>query len=429
MLASWDLSNPPELLHALGRVYAMLRETALTDEPRVRTLVGALPRSLANLEFDGLALDDYIAILFGIHGRLLSLKLDEVAVGRVNTVIDPETYLGDTKFPRGRFDRFLANRSRELPAVREAIIGNKPSEPGQLLDALLSDTEAADMTALRGSPLIRLADGRILCVDLPFIAQLLTEGVFWTALETFNGIDRSHGDTFLSLWGRLFELYGADLLRHFYAPDSGLLTVDREHPSGQLDAVLDFGAYVVLIEFKASLLTVAARCSRDVATFEAQFRRKFAENERGERKGIQQLADSTNATLAGDLRFTVERPVIYPVLVCHEPSVDAFWMNRYANEIFVQSVQGGVSERVRPLTLMSMEGLEMAIPYVAAGDFTWQALFESRFSGKVVDERSMYQAIYDWRAANNGTRRINEYLKERFDRIFQTVMARYRGES
>ena len=88
-----------------------------------------------------------------------------------------------------------------------------------------------------------------------------------------------------------------------------------------------------------------------------------------------------------------------------------------------------MGERVRPLTLMSMEGLEMALPYVAAGDFTWQTLFESRFSGNVVDERSVYQAIYDWRAGNNGTRRINAYLKERFDRIFQTVMARYRGES
>lgn len=295
MLASWDLSNPPELLYALGRVYAMLREVALTDDARVRALAGTLPRTLESLEFDGLELDDYIAILFGMYGRLSSLTLGDVAVGRVNNVIDPETYLGDTKFPRERFERFLANRSRELPAVRDAIIRNKPEEPDQLLVTLLSDTEAADMTALRRSPLIRLPDDRILCTDLPFITQLLTEGVYWTALETFNRTDKSHGDTFLSLWGRLFELYGADLLRHFYPPESGLLTTDLEHRSGQLDAVLDFGSYVVLIEFKASLLTVAARCNRDVAAFEAQFRKEFVENERGERKGVQQLAPQTRS--------------------------------------------------------------------------------------------------------------------------------------
>ena len=61
------------------------------------------------------------------------LELGNVAVGRVNTVIDPETYLGDTKFPREPFERFLANRSRELSAVRDAINRNKPAEPNELL--------------------------------------------------------------------------------------------------------------------------------------------------------------------------------------------------------------------------------------------------------------------------------------------------------
>jgi hypothetical protein len=285
------------------------------------------------------------------------------------------------------------------------------------------------MTALRRCPLVRLPDGRILCIDAPFIAQLLTEGVFWSALETFNRIARQQGDAFLSLWGRLFELYAAGLLRHFYPPDSGLLTIDRDHRSGQIDAALDFGSYVVLIEFKASLLTVAARCSRDLGAFEAQFRRKFVENERGERKGVRQLADSVNAIVTGDLRFTCEHPIVYPMLVCYEPCVDAFWVNRYANEIFATFVQGGLSERVRPLTVVSAEGLEMALPYVASGDFTWQALFESRFSADRVGERSLYQAIYDWRTVNNGTRRINEYLKERFAIIFQTIVARYRDQS
>jgi hypothetical protein len=428
MLPSWDLSNPPEVLHALGRVYTMLREIALTDDARVRALVALLPRSLAALQFDGLDLDDYIAILFGIYGRLSSLKLDEVAVGRVNTVIDPESYLGNTKFPKELFERFLANRSKTLQEVRDAIIRNKPVEPDRLLANLLGDDEVADMTALRRSPLIRVPDGRILCADLPFITQLLTEGVYWTALETFNRIQRSHGDVFLSLWGRLFELYGANLLRSFYPIESGLLTIDLEHGSGQLDAVFDFGSYVILIEFKASLLTVAARCGRDVAAFETEFHKKFVENARRERKGIQQLADSVNAILNRNLRFSSDAPVIYSMLVCYESCVDSFWMNRYANEIFAQSVQGGLSPTVRPLTLVSMEGLEIALPYVAAGDFTWQTLLESRFSHDVVDERSVYQAIFDLQAANDGTRRINQFLKERFDRIFQVVMARYRGE-
>jgi len=128
------------------------------------------------LEFDGVTLDDYIAILFGIYGRLASLDLDDVAVGRVNAVIDPEIYVGETKFLRDTFSQFLDNRSKDPAAIRHVLLRNNPAESNELLTTLLSDAEVADMTALRRSPLIRLADGRILCIDLPFITQLLTEG-------------------------------------------------------------------------------------------------------------------------------------------------------------------------------------------------------------------------------------------------------------
>jgi hypothetical protein len=249
----------------------------------------------------------------------------------------------------------------------------------QLLAGLLSDGEIADTIALRSAPIVRLPDSRLLCIDSPFITQLLTEGVFWTMLRAFNGVDRSHGDVFLSLWGRLFEVYVSDLLRHFYPFDSQLLTVDFHHDSGQLDAVLDYGDYIILFEFKASLLTVAARCSRDLQEFERQFRLKFVENQRGERKGIRQLAESAQSVVAGDLRFTSERPIVYPVLVCYEPSVDSFWVNRYANEVFVELLGGRLPDRLRPLTVMSIEGLEMALPYVSAGDFDVAAAVRQPF--------------------------------------------------
>ena len=62
MLAAWDVNNPPELLHALGRTFTMLRETVHSDDPRVRAVKEALPLSLDAIEYDGLALDDYIAV-------------------------------------------------------------------------------------------------------------------------------------------------------------------------------------------------------------------------------------------------------------------------------------------------------------------------------------------------------------------------------
>ena len=207
------------------------------------------------------------------------------------------------------------------------------------------------------------------------------------------------------------------------------MTVDFNHDTGQLDAVLDYDDYVILFEFKASLLTVAARCGRDMQEFERQFYLKFVENERGEKKGVRQLAESARSVVAADLRFTSERPVVYPVLVCYEPSADSFWVNRYANDIFSHLLGGHLPDRIQPLTVMSIEGLEMALPYLSAGDLTWQQLLDSRFKDGAVDERSIYQAIYDWRESHKMPRRINEYLRTRFDATFHSVLDRYRGGS
>jgi hypothetical protein len=60
---------------------------------------------------------------------------------------------------------------------------------------------------------------------------------------------------------------------------------------------------------------------------------------------------------------------------------------------------------------------------------TWQQLLDTRFNDDAVDERSIYQAIYDWRESNKSTRRVNEYLKARFDATVQFVLDRYRGGS
>ena len=76
-----------------------------------------------------------------------------------------------------------------------------------------------------------------------------------------------------------FELYTVDLLTQFYPPMSGLLS----YGNAQIDALIDFGAYMLVIEIKPSLLTEPAKRNADE---KADFRRKFIENERGKPKVI-----------------------------------------------------------------------------------------------------------------------------------------------
>ena len=68
---------------------------------------------------------------------------------------------------------------------------------------------------------------------------------------------------------------------------AGMLSSDVEYPDGQIDALLDFGSYILLIEIKSSLLTEPAKRSADKDSFLADFRRKFVENEKGKPKANQ----------------------------------------------------------------------------------------------------------------------------------------------
>ena len=121
---------------------------------------------------------------------------------------------------------------------------------------------------------------------------------------------------------------------------------------------------------------------------------------------------------------------VFPVLVGYEPSLDSFWMNRYADNIFGTFLNSTLRPRVRPVTLMSAEALEGAVPYTAAGDISFPDLLDLRFfdgQTKVVDY-SVYQAIYDWRVARGEAIKRNEFMLSTFSEVFKKALEKYKGE-
>ena len=164
----------------------------------------------------------------------------------------------------------------------------------------------------RQHPLMKLDPNRVLILDLEFLAELLTAGVYW---NIFDSLPRNRRESFKGLWGRLFEIYGVDLLNDFYPHASGILAADLNYDGGQVDALLDFGEAVVLFEIKSSLLTEGAKRGSDSAKFVADFERKFVRNERGKPKALLQLAASCKAIEGCRIRTAMKPARIYPVCV------------------------------------------------------------------------------------------------------------------
>jgi hypothetical protein len=393
----------------------------------VKKLRDRLPIDFSTITFDGLLVEDYIGCVFGIHAWLNSLDAQELLDGRTNLVIDSSKFLSNVKFPKELLEVFVAARGRTLDELRAEVAQPPILEQADLSSRLSSDTFISDMLALRNFPLWRLDKDRFVCLDAPFLVELLIYGLYWRILESLKA-KRKDGNTFLELWGRLFELYLGEMLTSYY-PRSGLtpLKLDCECDGRQVDAFFDFGDDVVIFEFKGALLKNEAKSNRDTEAFRKDFALKFIENEKKEPKALRQLALSAKAAALGKMSANPAPKRIFPILVGYEPCLDSFCVNSYADEEFERLLSPGFRPQVRPLTVMSVATFEMAVAYTAAGDISWPELLGLRYGadGKVV-HYSVHQTIFDWRIANKRDARRNEFVQQGLRSAMEGALRKYR---
>jgi hypothetical protein len=245
--------------------------------------------------------------------------------------------------------------------------------------------------------------------------------VYW---NIFDSLPPNRRESFKELWGRLFEIYGVDLMRDFYPQTSGILSADLNYDGGQIDALLDFGEVVVVFEIKSSLLTEAAKRSGDSSTFVADFERKFVRNEKGKPKALLQLAASCKAIEEGRIRTAVKPGRIYPVCVSDEPAVESFFFTAYANKTFEKELPA--RSRILPVTMMSVNELEEILPYVSDNSFSWPELLDFRLGGPTGGPFPVHQAIYDLLRQKGLSARRNQAIRESFDEVWKIIGSRYK---
>jgi hypothetical protein len=286
------------------------------------------------------------------------------------------------------------------------------------LHACLSET----LNVFRKYPLLKLDANRILMLDVQFVVELRTSGVYWAI---FDNLPKEKREAFKQLWERMFEIYAVDLLAQFYPPLSGMLSPDVEYDGGQIDALVDFGRFILVFEVKSSLLTEPAKRTSDKESFVADFQRMFVESERGKPKVIKQLATACRAILKGEVKTArpEEPPLIYPIFVSDEPAVEAFFMNAFFDEEFQK--EGLSDSRVKPLTVMSIDELEQTLSYVTDNEFSWEELLESRFNEFGVYPNSVGQAIYALIVMKRLVCKQNPALKRKYDEFADVMRAVY----
>jgi hypothetical protein len=208
---------------------------------------------------------------------------------------------------------------------------------------------------------------------------------------------------------------------------------------GQCDALLDFGAEVILFEFKHFLLRQDTKDSLDRTRLEAELRLKLVEDDEGGPKALLQLAKLAAAvrqgripTVAGASVTPGRKAILYPVVVVAYAAMEAFGINKFLNDIF-QEHTAQIEGEIRPLTVMSVQELEEVLAYTRAGVFSWPELLDTRFDigfdRKRVRLWSVHQAIYDLISTKRAASVANEFRKAQFDRIATRILSTYSGET
>jgi hypothetical protein len=94
----------------------------------------------------------------------------------------------------------------------------------------------------------------------------------------------------------------------------------------------------------------------------------------GRPKAIKQLASACRARLKGEIPVANrnESPVIYPIFISDEPTIETTFMNALFYDEFQK--EGIDDPKVKPLTIMAIDELEQLLSHFNDGDFTWEEL-------------------------------------------------------
>jgi len=365
MLPVWELYNPRDVGAVLRRYDYVFHDLFVTDSRVSELLRRELSIDPGEIRVDGVRVDDYLALLFGLYvvaqGGARNLK---------TSIVDFTSHLAPLDISREEADAFLAARSFDTDQFR-AVLGNLDETTFQTV--VRNSSWSTDFSLFRERPLVRLEDGRFVVADLQFLIENAAVGLFW---NLFRRMSKAGRDLLQALWGHTFERYvQQQFISHLRTPYTVTLNVDG--PDLEIDLLIVRGDVAFVVEAKAGMLPQDAKSSRDFGRVTAAINRKFVANVKGNPKGVRQLARSCSALASGLIPNVGSLRKIYPLLVVDDPSLNTVGMNTYLDRQFSAT---SLAPSVSPLTVATIDEIENIIPYVGSGDVELGEVLDERFT-------------------------------------------------
>jgi hypothetical protein len=196
---------------------------------------------------------------------------------------------------------------KELPAGESFVLGknylqrenvppdhiqaflNKSSSTTRDLQAFARSQEGlgADFLVFQRYPLVQVNGANYICPDPGFLLDKCGKSLYWT-LHDAQQSDQRH--PLLTYWSALIERYVHWLFAQTYQWRGSTIPSPRfSNGDEAFDVALLEGSRLVVIEVKASILTVQAKYGFSANLLGKELHRKAITGESGERKGVAQL--------------------------------------------------------------------------------------------------------------------------------------------
>lgn len=228
----------------------------------------------------------------------------------------------------------------------------------------------SDFTPFREKPLFR--DGeKLFLIDYAFLAETFETAPFWTVHNSLP--DNQTKDLFHGFWGRVFELYGCNILTK--AVKNGCARVYaspkfKDKTKGQVcDAILTSGNSAAFIEFKGATFSSRSKYGSDYGLLMTELTKKLVIEE-PKAKAVYQLKRAIELTCDKVSPEEIEGidltkiKTVYPVIVTRDDIGSVFGINGFLQVRFESVVnRRSFNKTITPLYCLNSEDLEHLTAY------------------------------------------------------------------
>ena len=363
---SRELENLPRIDNALARSRRMLGD--ILKKKQWMPLAKELEQLFVFMT-SGFSFDAFRDMLFGVFSYFQAASTTSLDEFRRSAFLNPHSPGNIVSGPL--FEQFLANLSVDF--------GELPGSVGGVDD---ERTLMLDLTAFRARPVWRFAPDSYLCVDPCLLVEKLASGFYWAvnqALETADKVETSKRRLeFSRLWGKLFEEYVFEMLRHAAPPQRLSENVFYDKAGEEaFDAIVLEDGDAIVFEVKGLFARAETKYSGRFLPFFKGLSEKFG-NQR--HCAIRQLAAGVRNTFGLPRRRTISIvPVreirnVWPVVIVLEPILGLGIASGLLVERFLHRIQKLVSQAntsIHPVVFLDIEDVEIIVQNIRDGDFTF----------------------------------------------------------